>query len=259
VLSLLLAMVLHRGSRGRVLIVGGTFLAVTSVMYAIYMLGLYSAASYLSAMGWLRVVVAGVAGAFGLLQLKDGLGFTGGPSLSVSPGRRPGLYTRMRAVASPDRTLAATLAGTVVLAVAVSLLETPCTAGLPLLWTTLLAEQGVVPLEAAALFAVYLAVFLLDELVIFAVAVVTLRATRLQERHGRALKIVAGSVLVTLAATMLVAPSALTTLGGTLVVFGIAAGLALLLYAVGTRYASRSGNASRSGASTSASTSRTIP
>ena len=243
VLSLLLAMVAGRGSRRRVLIIGGVFLAITSAMYALYMLGMYSAASYLTNMGWLRVLVAVIAGTFGVLQFKDGLGLSGGPSLSISPSQRPGLYARIRGLASPDRALAATIAGTAALAVLVSLLETPCTAGLPLLWTTLLAEQGVGPLQAAGLFAVYMTVFLLDEFIVFAVAVFTLHATRLQERHGRALKLVAGSVLVCLAATMLLRPDALTTLGGTAVVFSIAGVIAAVAYRLSS---ARSSRASRS-------------
>ena len=234
VLSLLLAMVLNRGSRGRVLLVGGVFLGVTAGMYALYMVGMYSAASYLSDMGWLRLLVAVVCAAFGALQVKDGLGVERGPSLSISPERRPALYARMRFVASPERALAATLAGAVVLAVAVSLLETPCTAGLPLLWTTMLADQQVGVLTAASLFAVYMLVFLLDELVVFAAAVLTFRGTRRQERHGRALKLLAGSVLLCLATTMLLAPTTLTTLVGTLAVFGIAAGLATALWLAAT-------------------------
>lgn len=250
VLSLLLAMVLNRGSRGRVLLVGGVFLTVTAGMYALYMLGMYSAASYLSGMAWLRVVVAVIAGTFGVLQLKDGLGFTRGPSLSIPTGQRPEIYSRMRRVATPDGALATTLAGTVVLAVAVSLLETPCTAGLPLLWTTMLADQAVGFAEAAGLFAVYMLVFLLDEFLVFAAVVLTLRAARLQERQGRALKLVAGSVLLVLAATMLLAPAALTTVVGTVVVFAVAAVLAVVLYVVSSgRSASKPSSASVSSTS----------
>ena len=70
----------------------------------------------------------------------------------------------MRGVARPDRGLTATLAGTAALAVGVSLLETPCTAGLPLLWTSMLADQAVPTMTAVALFAVYMTVFLIDAL-----------------------------------------------------------------------------------------------
>ncbi len=244
VLSLLLAMVAGRGSRRRVLVIGGVFLTITAAMYALYMVGMYSAASYLTGMGWLRVLVAAIAGTFGALQFKDGLGLSGGPSLSISPDQRPGLYARIRGLASPDRALAATVAGTAALAVLVSLLETPCTAGLPLLWTSLLAEQGVGPLQAAGLFAVYMTVFLLDEFIVFALAVLTLRATRLQERHGRALKLVAGSVLLCLAVTMLLRPDALTTLAGTAVVFGIAGVIAAVAYRLSSGRSSRASSTS---------------
>lgn len=232
VLSVLLAIVLHSGSRGRVALVGTVFLAVTAGMYAIYVAGVYSVLSVLDGMVWIRVVVAAVALTFGVLQLRDGLRIDHAATLSISADRRPGLYQRMRGVASGERGVVATVAGTVVLAVGVSLLETPCTAGLPLLWANLLADQGVSTAGAVILFAVYMTVFLIDELLVFAVAVVTLRSMKMQQRHGQALKIVAGSVLVTLAAAMIVLPSAMQTVSGTVLVFGVAVVLGLVVWLV---------------------------
>jgi vacuolar-type H+-ATPase subunit I/STV1 len=55
---------------------------------------------------------------------------------------------------------------------------------------------------------------------------VTMRASRMQERHGRVLKLVAGSVMLALALAMLVAPEALNTIAGTLVIFGTALAVA---------------------------------
>jgi cytochrome c biogenesis protein CcdA/glutaredoxin len=205
VLAVLLAVVLHSGSRGRVAIVGSTFLLVTAGMYGLYIVGAYSALDYVGKIGWIRGVVAAAALALGLLQLKDGVAPGTGPSLAIPESRRPRLYRAMRGVARADRGLLATLAGTATLAVGVSLLETPCTAGLPLLWTSMLADQAVPTATAVALFAVYMAAFLVDEALLFGGAVVTMRARRLQPGQGRALKIVAGSLLVTLAATMLLA------------------------------------------------------
>lgn len=230
VLSVLLAIVLHSGSRGRVVLVGTVFLGVTAGMYAIYVAGVVSVLTVLESMVWIRVVVAAVALLFGLLQLRDGLRPDRPASLSISAERKPGLYRRMRAIGLGERGVVATVAGTVVLAAGVSLLETPCTAGLPLLWATLMVEQGVPTPTAVALFGVYMAVFLLDELVVFGVAVVTLRTMRLQQRHGQALKIVAGSVLVTLAAAMLLVPGAMQSVAGTLAVVGASVLLGTLIW-----------------------------
>lgn len=41
VLSILLALVLRTGSRGRVLAIGGTFLVVTTLLYGLYIGGIY--------------------------------------------------------------------------------------------------------------------------------------------------------------------------------------------------------------------------
>jgi cytochrome c biogenesis protein CcdA/glutaredoxin len=235
VLAVLLAVVLHSGSRGRVALVGGTFLLVTAAMYGLYIVGMYSALDYAGGLGWIRAAVAALALVLGGLQLKDGLGVRGGPSLSMSAQRRPHLIRRMRAVARPDRGVVATMAGTAALAVGVSLLETPCTAGLPLLWTSMLADQSVAIGTAVALFGVYMLVFLVDELVLFGAAVVTMRARRLQASEGRALKILSGSLLVTLGVVMLVAPDAMTDLSTSLLVFATAAAVGGLLWGVARR------------------------
>ena len=222
VLSMLLALVLHSGSRGRVAAVGVTFLTVTALLYALFIAGLFTALDVAGEAAWIRVAVALVAGTFGVLHLKEYV-TTAGPSLTIPAHRKPGLYKRMRTLADPDRSLPVALGGTVVLAVGVSLLETPCTAGLPMLWSNLVQDAGVSGLGWLALLGMYLAVFLLDELLVFFAVLATMRATKLQEHHGRVLQLVSGTLMVTLALAMLVVPDLLETVGGTLAVFGAAA------------------------------------
>ncbi|HEX6843551.1 MAG TPA: glutaredoxin family protein [Actinomycetota bacterium] len=234
VLMMLLALVLHSGSRARVALVGTVFLAVTAALYGLYILGAYSALSYAGASSWIRVVVVVVAGTLGVLQLIDAArpGMT--TSLSIRASRRPGLFRQMRGLALEGRGIPAVILGTAVLAVGVSLLETPCTAGLPVLWSGMVAEQGVSGVGFLVLILLYLAVFLLDELLVFGAAVVTMRATKLQERHGRGLKLVSGLVMVALALVLLVRPSLLESLAGALLVFGgvalVAAGVGLIAH-----------------------------
>jgi thiol-disulfide isomerase/thioredoxin len=223
VLSMLLALVLHSGSRRRTLAVGGLFLVVTSALYGLYMVGAYSTLAYAGHQSSIRLGIAAVAGAMGILHLKEH--FTSrGPSATIPAGAKPGMFQRMRRLADPDRSVPAVMGSTALLAVGVSLVETPCTAGLPLLWTDLLAARNVSAATAGFLFTVYLSVFLLDELLIFGAAVVTMRAAKLQEQHGRALQLVSGLLMVTLAAVILLSPGLLESVAGTVAVFA-AAGL----------------------------------
>lgn len=222
VLSILLALVLRSGSRRRVAAVGGTFLFVTAALYGFYIAGMYGALSFVAHRQWVRVAMAVVALTFGVVNLKDFFAFGRGISLTVPDSRKPALYRKMRGVALEHRSLLPALGGTVALAVGVSVLETPCTAGYPLLWADLLASQGVGLAGAAPLFALYMAVFLLDELVVFGVATLAMRTFKLEEKAGRILKLVAGMVMVALAGSLVFAPGAMSTVSGAAAVFGVA-------------------------------------
>lgn len=228
VLSILLALVLRTGSRKRVFAVGSAFLVVTTALYGLYIAGLYGVLSFVAYSAWVRVAMALVALGFGLINLRDYLGHRGF-TLAIPEAKKPGIYQRMRAVARVDNTLPSALFGTAILAVGVSILETPCTAGYPLLWADLLAEQGVAFADALLLFSLYMLVFLLDELLVFGVAVVAMRASKLEEHHGRILKLVSGSVMVSLAGVLAFLPDTMETVAGAAGVFLAAGVLALVI------------------------------
>ena len=232
VLSILLALVLRTGSRRRLLAIGGTFLFVTTLLYGLYMAGIYGFLSFAANLEWVRLAMAAIALGFGFINLKDYFWFRRGPSLTISDEQKPWLYQRMRSVAASDKALPAALAGTALLAVGVSILETPCTAGYPLLWANLVTEQNVGLAGAIPLFALYMLVFLLDELVVFGLAVFAMRAMKLEERAGRLLKLVGGVVMIALAATLVFAPEAMSSVNGALAVFGIAIGAVLCILGV---------------------------
>jgi glutaredoxin len=224
-LSILLALVLRTGSRRRVLAVGGVFLFVTAALYGLYVAGMYGALTFAAQTTWIRLVMAAVALAFGIVNVKDYFRFQEGLSLSI-PGRaKPKLYARMRTVSDPSRPLPAVLMGTGALAVGVSLLETPCTAGYPVLWADLVSSRGLGLGAASGLFSLYMLVFLADELVVFGAAVVLMRVSKLEERGGRILKLVSGVLMVILAAVLIFLPRAMESVSGALVVFGLAAAI----------------------------------
>ena len=229
VLALLLAVVVNTRSRKRVLLVGLTFLTITAAVYALFIAGLFSIFSYVSFLGWIRVAVAAIALAFALINLKDYFAYKRGISLSIDDAQKPGIYKRIRAVMTSGASLPATLFATGGMALGVTLVELPCTAGLPVLWTTLMADAGVSTATFALLLLLYMVVYLLDELLVFGVVVTTMRAARLEEKQGRVLKLVGGAVMLALALVMLFWPKLLESIGGTLAVFGAAIGASLLV------------------------------
>ena len=231
VLTVLLAMILGSGSRARTAAVGGTFLLVTAILYGLFISGLFAALSVARHLASIQLVVALFALAFGAVNVKDYFAFRQGLSFSIPERFKPKIYRGSREVRR-ERALPMTLLVTVVLAGGVALVELPCTAGFPVVWSSLLAESGVEGSTFAGLLAAYLLVYLLDEILVLAVAIVTLRMSRMQETHGRTLKLVGGMVMLALGIVMLVAPGMMESLGGSLLVIGLALAGALGVMAI---------------------------
>lgn len=231
VLTVLLAMILHTRSRRRVAAVGLTFLTVTASIYGLFIAGVFSAFAVAGFSTPIRFGVAALALGFAAVNIKDYFAFGRGFSLSIPDRFKPSIYRGGRA-ARDDRPLPVVLAITVALAAGVAIIELPCTAGLPLVWTGLLSDAGVAGGDFAALLAVYLLVYLAIELVILTVAVVTLGALRIDEGRGRVLKLIGGAVMAAIAVVLIIDPTIMESLLGSVGVIGgalvLAAAVALL-------------------------------
>ena len=233
VLSILLALTLHTGSRKKVLLIGLIFITVTAAVYALFIAGLFTVLSIVSFVGWIQVVVALIALFFGAVNIKDYFFYKEGLSFTIDDKKKPGIYQRIRRLMDTSQSFWGLAGATVLMAAGVSLVEFSCTAGFPVLWTNLLSSQNVAPLSFALLLLLYLVIYQIDELAIFFTAVFTLKASRLEEKQGRILKLIGGTLMLTLAAVMVINPALMNSLSSSLLIFAIAfgvAGLILLLH-----------------------------
>ncbi len=232
VLTMLIALTLHTGSRKRVALIGIIFISITALVYALFIGGLFTILTFISVVTWIQVVVALVALVFALVNIKDYFWYKEGVSFTISDEKKPGLFKRMRKVLEASNSLWGVISATVVLAAGVSLVEFSCTAGFPVLWTNMISSQNVATGEFILLLILYMFIYQIDELVIFFVAVFTLKATRLEEKHGRILKLIGGTLMLTLAGVMIFNPNLLNDLNSALIIFAVAFGLTGLILLV---------------------------
>ena len=232
VLTLLLGMVIASGSRRRVAVVGVSFLLTTALIYGAFIAGLFSVMAWAFALPWVRWAVAFFALGFGLVSIKDYLWYGRGISFSIPEGRKPGIYKRMRGLRQQDLSTPALIGATVAMAAGIALVELPCTAGFPVIWSGILADRGVGGAGFVGLLTVYVLIYLSVELAIFAVAVTGMSLGRMGEGHGRALKLVGGAVMVALAGALALAPELMEDPGGSLLLFGGALSLAVVVLLV---------------------------
>ncbi len=234
VLAILLAMVLNAGAtRRRIVAVGLTFLTVTALIYGAFIVGVFTVVDLLSGVTAIAWVVGAIALLIGAVNIKDYFAYKQGLSFTIPDRYKPRIYRGGRAIRDDERPLPAVLLTTVVLAGGVALVELPCTMGFPVIWTGLLQTMGVArDLEFAGLLTLYLLIYVGLELVLFGVVITTMQVTRLEERHGRVLKLVGGSLMVVLGVAMIWFQTLLDDLTGLLVLTLSAVGLAGLLVLV---------------------------
>ncbi|MBN2676636.1 MAG: hypothetical protein JXR32_01075 [Anaerolineaceae bacterium] len=228
-LSMLLAITIHTGSRKKILLIGLVFITVTAFIYGLFIVGLFSILKLAGLITWMRVVVFIIAAIMGVINIKDYFWFKEGVSLTIDDSKRKGILQRMRGLLDGSRSTAGIIGATILLAAGVSLVEFSCTAGLPVLWTNLLNAQGVTATVFILLLLLYLVIYQADELIIFFAAVTSLKASRMEEKHGRILKLAGGILMLTLAVVMLINPAWMNELGSSLVVFALALGTFLLV------------------------------
>ncbi|AHE98802.1 glutaredoxin family protein [Thioalkalivibrio paradoxus] len=233
VLTLLLGLVIHSGSRGRIALVGITFLTTTALIYGAFIAGVFGVLSYVLYLTWVQWLVAAFALTFGLVNIKDYFWFRTGPSFTIAESHKPGIYKGIRGLMDRRLTGLALIAATIVMAAGIALVELPCTAGFPVVWSGIVADQNIAGMAFLLLLGLYLLIYLLIELVVFVAALVTLRMGRFEENHGRVLKLVGGTIMVALALVLVLNPGLMNDVGGTLLVFAgslLLAGMIMLAH-----------------------------
>ena len=104
------------------------------------------------------------------------------------------------------RSLPLALLGVAGLAVAVNFIELLCTAGLPAMYTAILAQQDLAPAAHYGYLLLYILGYVADDSVMVGTAVFALSQGKLDEGTGRSLKLVSGLVMVALGLVLLLRP-----------------------------------------------------
>ena len=231
VLTFLLAIIVHSASRKRILLVGLTFLIVTSLVYGLFMLGALNIMLIASQLFWIRNLVAVIVIILGILGIKDYFAFKEGLSMSIPDSYKSKYYSQVRKVLY-SKSIIPMITATAVMALGIALVELPCTAGFPFIWTGIIAGLDLSTAEYSILFTLYLAIYFADEFLIFLLTLLKMRTVKLTEENGRFLKLVAGSLMLVLGLVLLVKPALMESLRGMVMAFGTAFMLILIMYGI---------------------------
>ncbi|TKB60675.1 MAG: glutaredoxin family protein [Nitrospira sp.] len=205
VLLFLLSLLVNLQDRRKMALIAGTFVLVSGLVYFAFMAAWLNMFLLIGFSRPVQVGLGGIALFVGAVNVKDFFALHHGITLSIPESAKPGLYARVRGILQAEH-LAGAMAGIVVLAGLVNLVELLCTAGFPALYTQILTLQQMPSWEYYGYLGLYNLAYIFDDSLMVTIAVVTLSHRKLKEWAGRWLKLTSGLAMIGLSAVLLLQP-----------------------------------------------------
>lgn len=208
VLLFLITMLFNMKDKKKMWILGLTFLTTSALVYLFIMLAWLKVAISFTTVKWIRILIALVALCGGIVNLnsyrKSIQNKTDGCEV-VDDKKRKKTFKKIKDIVN-EKKFILSLIGVITLAVSVNFIELACSAGLPLIFTQVLALNNLSTLEYSIYMFLYILFFLLDDIVVFVVAMLTLNVKGISSKYGKYSHLVGGIIMVLIAVLMLFKP-----------------------------------------------------
>ena len=208
VLIFLISMLFNMKDRKKMWFLGITFLTTSAIIYMLFMFAwLGIATTLLTKVTWFRYLIALVAliGAFLNLKgfyksIKEGTGCE-----VVDKNKRKKIMGKIKKITSEKSFILAIL-GVIVLAASVNVIELACSAGIPVLFTNVLALNNTTTLQTIIYVAIYILFFLIDDIIVFLIAMLTLNIKAISTRYTKYSHLIGGILMLIIGLLMLLKP-----------------------------------------------------
>ena len=196
VLLFLISMLIGMKDKKRMWILGSTFLLISALIYLIFMMSWLNLANLLISVVWVRVIIAIVSLVGGIINLR---GYIKHRKVSgcdvVDDKKRNRIITRIKKFTTEKNFWLAIL-GVIVLAISVNVVELACSAGLPVMFIEILSLNNLTAIEEIIYIVLYMLFFLLDDFVVFVIAMTTLSLTGVSSKYGNLSKLIGGILML---------------------------------------------------------------
>ncbi|MBP3461408.1 MAG: hypothetical protein J6K21_03255 [Bacilli bacterium] len=207
VLIFLISMLIGMKNRKRMWIIGLTFLLTSALIYLLFMASWLQVTLKLSQIRFVQILIALVAliGAFvNLNSFRKERKKDAGCQV-VDKEKRKSIINRIQKF-TKEKNLIPALVGTILLAVSINFVELACSAGLPLLFTQILALNNLTTPLYALYMILYIIAYLLDDIIVFVVAMITLKITGMTNKYNKYSHLIGGIIMLVIGLLMILKP-----------------------------------------------------
>ena len=196
ILLFLITMLINMKDRKRMWLLGFTFILASALVYLLFMLAYLKVASSLI-QTWFKYLIALVALIGGIINLKayfktrkKDIGCT-----VTDAKKRRKIVDKIRKILT-EKSFILSFIGIIALAFSVNLIELACSAGLPVLFTQILAMNNLSTVATAFYFFLYLLFFMIDDLIVFIIAMITFKVTGISNKYSKYSHLIGGIIMV---------------------------------------------------------------
>jgi|MudIll2142460700_1097286.scaffolds.fasta_scaffold01192_5 thiol-disulfide isomerase/thioredoxin len=211
VLFMLLSILVYAKSRKRMLLIGGTFVFFSGLIYFLFMSAWLNIFLHIGELMVITTIAGIIAVIIAAINIKDFFLFEQGVSLVIPEKAKPRLFERMRTLLKAT-SLPSMMAGTIVLAIVSNAYELLCTVGFPMVFTRVLTLQNLPVFHYYLYLLIYNVIYVIPLAVIVLTFSITLGARKLTEWQGRVLKLVSGLMMLFLGLVLLINPTLLNNM-----------------------------------------------
>ena len=209
ILLFLLSLLISTKDRKKMWALGLTFILTSGVVYLMFMLSWLNVAKYTSKIIFIRNLIGVFALVFGLVNLyryiKSVKAKDVGCDVTDADKKRK-IMGRIRNILEQNKMLFAIL-GIMLLAVSVNLIELLCSLGLPVMYTEILGINNLSHFQYGLYMFVYILFFLIDDLVIFFIAMKTLKLKGISNKYMKYSHLIGGIIMLIIGLLMLFKPA----------------------------------------------------
>ena len=208
VLIFLITMLFNMKDRKKMWFLGITFLVTSALVYLLFMFAwLGITTQLLTKVSWFRILIAAVAliGAFVNLKSFYKSIKTGSGCQVVDKNKRKNIMTRIKKITTEKSFILAIL-GVMVLAASVNIIELACSAGIPVLFTNVLALNNLTKFQTTMYVYLYILFFLIDDIIVFVIAMLTLNIKAISTRYTKYSHLIGGILMLIIGLLMLIKP-----------------------------------------------------
>ena len=196
VLLFLISMLIGMKDKKRMIIIGFTFLFTSALVYLLFMIAWLNAATLLLTINWVRLIIGLIALAGAVINLSSYVKHRKDNGCNViDDKKRSKIFDKIKKF-THEKNFALALIGAIALAVSVNIVELACSAGLPVMFIEILSMNHPSILEKVVYIGLYMLFFLLDDLIVFIVAVSTMELTGFSTKYGKLSKLIGGLLLL---------------------------------------------------------------